>query len=352
VHLGSGDWSTRAIDDPAHDVRTIELAVGEAGRDHEQRERTFHLRALSHSFVSSVPKTIPLLLVAGCASIPIPLEAPHADVPNGVEVEACVIYGELKDRRLFEGARELSFEPWHQAIATVVLKHPTGAIVIDPAFGTEIAEDLRRVPPWFRVISGAAKGKEPLVTGLRASGIDPAEVREALLTHVHWDHAGALRDLPNAWVRMSRAEYDFLNPLTRYLTQGVMPHHFESVRARIRSFELDGPPVLRFEASHDVFHDGSVIAVPLPGHTPGSIGYLIRGLHGKRWLLTGDSTWTVRGVEVPEHKMLPFIDQDLAMTGETIGLLHALMKEHPEIAVVPAHDRAGLETLPTCEPPK
>ena len=57
--------------------------------------------------------------------------------------------------------------------------------------------------------------------------IDPAQVRVALLTHAHWDHTGALRDLPNASVRMSRAEYWDIAPLDGDLAGGVMPRHFE-----------------------------------------------------------------------------------------------------------------------------
>jgi len=290
-----------------------------------------------------------LTLSTACASIPLPLDAPHDDLEGGAEVSACVIWGERTERRRFEGVAELSLEPWSQAIATVVLRHPSGVVLIDPAFGSALADDLRKTPAWFRIISGTAEAKTQTPDGLRAAGIDPREVRLALLTHAHWDHTGALRDLPNATVRLSLAEYWTVTELEGGFKHGVLPWHFDGVWPRVRPFTFDGPPVLRFEASKDLLGDGSVVAVPLPGHTPGSVGYLVRGPEGRRWLFSGDATWTSRGVEKPAHKMLPVIDLNHAAAGESIGRLHVLHRENPELVIVPAHDAAALETLPTCD---
>lgn len=38
----------------------------------------------------------------------------------------------------------------------------------------------------------------PLAQGLREVGVDAADVRQVLLTHLHWDHASSLEQLPNA----------------------------------------------------------------------------------------------------------------------------------------------------------
>lgn len=291
-------------------------------------------------------------LASGCASIPIPDGPSGPDVSSTGEVEVCVVWGERTDRRRYEGVAELSLERWNQAIVTIVVRHPTaGLVVIDPAFGVEIEDDLRRVPPWFRIISGGAKQKQPAVIGLEQAGIDPRQVRTALITHAHWDHTGGLRDLPKADVLMSKAEYDLVQSSQKYLSHGVMKHHFDKVAPRVKTFELDGPPVLRFEASKDLFADGSVVALSLPGHTPGSTAYLLRGTGGKRWLLIGDTTWTLRGVEKPAHKMVPGVDQDRAGVSVSIGRVHAVSREHPEITVVPAHDGEALETIPTCAAP-
>lgn len=292
-----------------------------------------------------------LLCVSACASIPLPTAAPHGDLSASNEVDVCVLWGAREDRRRYEGVAELSLEPWHMAYATVVIQHPYGLVVVDPPFSSAVEEDLAAVPPWFRIISGSAAGKTPVATGLREVGLEPAAVRDVLLTHSHWDHTGGIRDLPNARIRMSKAELEFFAPLTRYIDHGAMPHLLTPALHRVRTFELEGPAVLRFESSHDLFGDGAIVAVPLPGHTPGSVGYLVRGRGGKRWLLSGDATWTVRGIELPAHKLASVIDADAEQTSASIGLLHVLRQEHPEIVIVPAHDADALETMPTCKAP-
>jgi glyoxylase-like metal-dependent hydrolase (beta-lactamase superfamily II) len=292
---------------------------------------------------------LPLLLLStSCATIPAPQGPEHRDAPKGAEVDVCVLWGERNERFMVSGVLEPSFATWHQAISTIVIRRPLGDTFVDPAFGTAIAKDLERVPPWFSIVTGVAKTKTPMLNAYEAAGGDRRDARDILLTHTHWDHAGGIRDLPYARILMSKAELEFLLPLTRYMEHGVFPHHFEGALSRVHTFGFEGPPLLRFDASHDVYGDGSVIAVPLPGHTPGSTGYLVRGHGGKRWLLIGDAAWAMRGVEKPVNKSLRMLDTDWDQTNETLGRLHALHAEHPELIIVPAHDASALETMPTC----
>jgi glyoxylase-like metal-dependent hydrolase (beta-lactamase superfamily II) len=260
-----------------------------------------------------------------------------------------VLWGGRQQRRVFEGVSELSFEPWHQAYASVLIRHPYGELVVDPSFSERIAEDLKQAPPWFHAISGDPEGKRPISELLLEAGVDPRRVRDVLLTHAHWDHAGGVRDMPNAKVRMSTEELQWIWDMHRYIEGGTMPHHLRGALRRVRPIAFDGPPLLRFEASADLFGDGSIIAVPLFGHTPGSTGYLLRGRGGRRWLMIGDAAWALRGVEKPAHKTVRLVDSDQKRTAEVLGRLHALMNEHPEITIVPAHDAVQHETMPKCE---
>jgi N-acyl homoserine lactone hydrolase len=45
-----------------------------------------------------------------------------------------------------------------------------------------------------------------------------------------------------------------------------------------------------------VWGDGSIVLVPAPGHTPGSIVAFIALPTGKRYALIGDLTWQLEGV--------------------------------------------------------
>ncbi len=245
------------------------------------------------------------------------------------------------------GAADSEAPEWHYAIASVLVKHPAGLTIIDPAFGKTIAHDLARAGFLFSAISGTADTKRPLVDVLREEGIDPASIHFALATHLHWDHIGGLRDLPNAKILIGQQELESARHLHQWVEDGVMPHHLAGVKDRLFTFPFNGPARDGFSASFDVFGDGSIIAVPLPGHTEGSTGFWVTDLNGHHWLFIGDASWTVWGIEKPAHKTVP-IDANRDELSNTLGLLHAIFVNRPDVTIVPAHDERALGLLPTC----
>ncbi len=291
------------------------------------------------------------VVLVGCG--PVIRVPPSADVQatprTARSVEVCVAFQERGTRSRFESVAELSFAPWDYAIASVVVKHPAGLVVIDPAFGERIGVDLQRAGPFARLLFGGVETKRPLTQALHAAGLSPADVRLALTTHLHWDHTGGLRDLPNARVLSSRADLSWARGFSRFFDHGVMPHHLNAVKDRLAQFDFTGPPVDGFHASFDVLGDGSIVAVPLPGHTPGSTGYFLRA-PTRTVFLVGDTAWSLRGVELPAHKNpLVRMDDDVESVAAALGRLHAFFKHRPDVLIVPAHEGSALAQLPTCE---
>jgi glyoxylase-like metal-dependent hydrolase (beta-lactamase superfamily II) len=295
---------------------------------------------------------VPLLGTLFCCSPAIPAVAAGALEPRGVAgrpVDVCVLMQERSVRARAMGVAEASLATWEYGIASILVRHPAGLVVIDPAFGVDVAKDLLLGPKLFALAMGPARDKTPLVEVLRAAQVDPLEVRFALATHVHWDHVGALGDVPNAKVLLSRAELEWARTLSRSLDEGVMPHHLARAKARLHRFDFTGPARDGFPASFDVFGDGAIVAVPLPGHTPGSTAFFVAPPDGRQALLSGDTSWTMRGVEVPVHKNpLARLDADVEQTGAALGLLHALHTRRPDVLIIPAHDATALEQLPAC----
>ena len=74
-----------------------------------------------------------------------------------------------------------------------------------------------------------------------------------------------LLDLPGLPVYLHRTEHDWVTTGSVAPVGGVR----DSLEGRTTiDYELDGPPVLTFTRSHDLFGDGSVVLVDLAGHTP------------------------------------------------------------------------------------
>lgn len=296
---------------------------------------------------------LPLLLALATSCAPPPIvalpEAAVAPTPRQARaLELCRLDQERQVRGRSLGVDEWSSAPWQYVIGSVAIKHPAGLVILDPAFGERIAEDLAWAGPLVTSVMGTGRGKRPLVQVMRQAGLDPEDVHLALITHAHWDHTGALGDLPNARVLINQAELEWTRHFSAYVDHGVMPHTLKRAKRQLFTFRLDGPPVDGFPGSFDVLGDGSIVGVPLPGHTPGSTGWLVRGVGGRTWLFSGDTSWTLRGVQLPAHKSIRAFDDDLPALSRSLATLHAFLTHRPDVRVMPAHDGEAMDQLPPC----
>lgn len=239
---------------------------------------------------------------------------------------------------------------WPYVVGSIAVKHPSGLVLIDPAFSADIAGDLRPAGSLVTLFMGDERTKTPLVEVMRRAGLEADDVRVALVTHAHWDHTSALVDLKNARVLFSRPELEWTRLFRAQVDHGVMPHVLKRVKRQLYEFDFKGPAVDGFPGSYDVYGDGSIVGVPLPGHTPGSTGWLVRSTSGVTYLFSGDASLTFRGVEKPAHKSLRLYDEDLGALSNTLARLHAFVQFRPDVVVVPAHDGSALEHVPPCAP--
>ena len=122
----------------------------------------------------------------------------------------------------------------------------------------------------------SATVRATLVEQLSLIGVTPAQIARIGISHYHFDHIGQAAAFPNATLMIGKGDADALRgeqkggaaPLAHWLTGGGK---LEEVKG-----------------DKDVFGDGSVVMLDMPGHTPGHHSLLVR-LKGKGpVLLTGD----------------------------------------------------------------
>ena len=116
-----------------------------------------------------------------------------------------------------------------------------------------------------------------------------------------------------------------------------------------KQYEFDGGPYLGFTSSHDVWGDGSVVIVPAPGHTPGSVIIFVNLPSGTRYALLGDLVWQIEGIEIPAERPWPLrrlIGEDDHGVRENIARVAAINKKYPQIHLVPADDGRAFRFIP------
>ncbi|MFC6011544.1 MBL fold metallo-hydrolase [Nocardia lasii] len=226
-------------------------------------------------------------------------------------------------------------------MSTFLVRHPSATFLVDPAICAGVHRRvLSELPFPLPLLVGPDNPIRGLSEVLTAHDLTGNDIDFVLPTHLHWDHVAGLYELPGLVpIRVPSTEY-------RWAMAGShAPLGVARGPLRGRAFdlyELDGPPVLTFDRSHDLFGDGAVLIVDLPGHTPGSVGILLAVDDGTRVLLVGDAVMSTLQIDLVREKsplLGEIVDTDRRAAFRTLHRLHALPAE---IEVIPAHDRAAV----------
>lgn len=229
-------------------------------------------------------------------------------------------------------------------MAAILVRHPQATLLFDTGFGSKVDEHWKTIPSLMRALSSYTK-ETPAATQLVQKGIALDEVKMAVISHSHWDHISGLVDFPGLEVWMPQTELDFIRA-HRY--PGLIDQMIDGLK--VHAFLFSNGPYENFETSLDLFKDGSIVLVPLPGHTPGSTGMFVNLKSGKRFLFIGDLTWSSEGIDIPaERPWLAryLVDMDEAEVRRSILKVNALKSTDPALVVVPAHDRRVHDQIAT-----
>jgi N-acyl homoserine lactone hydrolase len=221
-------------------------------------------------------------------------------------------------------------------MAAVLVKHPKGNILFDSGFGKNVDDHVKTMP-WLMQKLTTYEKEVPAAEQLQKGGIAQDQISAIYISHSHWDHISGLEDFPGVEVRMPSAELEFIRG-HRYT--GLIDRFIDKLN--VKPFDFAGKPYENFDRSCDLYQDGSVVFVPLPGHTEGSMGMFVNLPSGKRFFFIGDLTWAIEGIQLPAERpwlARRLVDYDEAEVRRSIIKVYYLMKKYPDMVIVPAHDR-------------
>lgn len=225
-----------------------------------------------------------------------------------------------------------------------------GPILIDAPFGHEGPANVGRLTAGvLKTVGLRFRARWATVPRIEEMGFRPSEVQHALMTHMHVDHTGGMKTLGRTTFHVSEEEWGFAREVSPTLAaaKGYAPDDYTGLRKRIETFAA--PPAIDDSArasrsdsalGHDVFDDGSVRAVSLPGHSPGHTGYLFEMSDGRQIFHVGDAAFTLP--HITERRTLGRFPKTFAWefgrAEETLRGLRLFHEEHPEVEFVNSHD--------------
>jgi N-acyl homoserine lactone hydrolase len=168
---------------------------------------------------------------------------------------------------------------------TFLVEHPRGLVLFDTGYSWKMAEDfdayMEEMSKLKLIVDHRPFTRDLVVDQqLRRHGYDAAKVDYVVVSHGHYDHAGAVGLFPDAQIFAIAGEMRYAAwPDARHVRLGFKCGDI----AATRGFKWTEP-----DADHDLFGDGTVVILKTPGHTPGECSLRVR-LKNETVLLTGDT---------------------------------------------------------------
>jgi len=220
------------------------------------------------------------------------------------------------------------------------LRHPSfGLFLIDSGVEAALAGDRDHAAIGGLVANAAGLDDLKVRLDTRAWLARQHEpLRGVLLTHLHLDHVMGLPDVPAdtpIFTGPGEAQAtSFENLFVQSTTDRELAGHAPLSEWVFAAAGERTDTEAGIAAALDVFGDGSLWALHVPGHTPGSTAYLARSPRGPV-LFTGDACHTAWGWE---HGVEPgTFSSDQPRSRASLLALRALAERHPNIDVRLGH---------------
>ncbi|MFZ5962698.1 N-acyl homoserine lactonase family protein [Thalassococcus sp. BH17M4-6] len=180
--------------------------------------------------------------------------------------------------------------------------------------------------------------KTDIPSQLEQLDLSPADIDMIGISHYHFDHTGQAPDFPDAKLLIGAQDFETLEmqPLPAYAQGFADPkplEHWLSGAGETQQITSDT----------DIFGDGSVMMLAMPGHTPGETALMVQLADTGPVLLSGD---VVHFAEQLDIDGVPTFNYDRSETLASIDRLKKLV-ENTGATLIIQHDPRDVGKLPT-----
>ncbi|WP_445148994.1 N-acyl homoserine lactonase family protein [Baekduia sp. Peel2402] len=221
-------------------------------------------------------------------------------------------------------------------IPAFLVEHPdAGPVLIDAGMHEQVATDVKGALGRLGAIAFTIdmQPQWAVPAQLRARGIDPADVKTIVMTHLHYDHASGLSQFPGATVHVDAAEHAAATKGS--MKDGYMPHQLQTPGQQWETIAAQDDEV-------DLLGDGTIRLLRTPGHTVGHRSVVLRLASGGELLLTGDAAYAR---ETVERSLTPLLTWKDDAYRESLARVQKWIADHPGAPYIPGHDTAAWAEL-------
>ena len=232
----------------------------------------------------------------------------------------------------------------HYPALCALIKHPIkGYILFDTGYSNRFHQLTQKFPfSLYRWLTPVTVNKS-LHEQLAMHHIKAEEINYIIISHFHADHIGGLKDFPNAQfichpeaVASIRHKKGFKALLAGFLPD-LLPKDFYQRLTCLNTPVRLADRLQPFIQGYDLFQDGSLYAISLPGHAPGQIGLYFKATN--ETFLVADSCWhqeTFKTLNFPSE-LTYLIHHNKKHYQQTIKKLHKLHQSNQAIDIIPSH---------------